>query len=156
MIHLKKCKTCGFLVQGSGKCRITGQVKQAEDFCDKHNYNPPVCSRCGAYTLQPIIEDDKYLCHKCAEEIEGCSGCSASSTCEFETNPSVTPKYVQKQIRQGNMVSVQTVKNSKRIEECCVNCVCWNSAFNDCDRQFNYCPNHSWNASRSGNEEKEK
>lgn len=155
MIHLKKCKTCGFLAQSSGKCRITGQVKKAEDFCDRHNYNPPVCSRCGVYTLQPIIEEDKYYCHKCADEIEGCPGCAHANHCEFETNPSATPKYIQKQVRQGPMIQQITVKNPKRVEEFCPKCQCWNTTFNDCDRQFNYCPNHSWSASHSQDEEKE-
>ena len=65
MIHLKKCKTCGFRVKESGKCRITGRIKDPEDFCADHNYNPPVCSRCGAYTLKPIIENKKYLKNEC-------------------------------------------------------------------------------------------
>ena len=143
MMHLKKCKTCGFLAQSSGKCRITGQVKQAEDFCDRHNYNPPVCSRCGAYTLQPIIEDNKYYCHKCAEEIESCMGCAHTNVCEFEQNPSVTPKYIQKQVRQGPMVSQITTKNPARVREFCEKCICWNSEINDCGRQFQWCANHT-------------
>ena len=143
MIHLKKCKTCGFRVQESGKCRLFGSAKKADDFCSKHNYNPPVCSRCGAYTLKPIIENNAIYCQKCAEEIETCAGCDSSRHCEFEQNPSVTPKYIQKQVRQGPMLSQMTVKNPKRIEEFCVKCVCWNSEINDCGRQFQWCANHT-------------
>ena len=145
MIHLKKCKTCGFRVQESGKCRLTGQVKPETAFCADHNYNPPICSRCGAYTLKPIIEDSAIYCQKCAEEIETCAGCDSSQRCEFEQNPSATPKYIQKQIRQGPMLTTATVKNQKRIDETCKqNCICWNEEEQECNRQFQWCKNHSF------------
>lgn len=143
MIHLKQCKTCGFRVSESGKCRLFGSAKENDDFCSNHNYNPSICSRCGAYTLKPIIENNTIYCQKCAEEIETCAGCDNSQRCEFEQNPSPIPKYVQKQIRQGPMISQITVKNQKRIDEFCTKCICWNAEINDCGRQFNWCANHT-------------
>ena len=142
MNSINQCKSCGFRVRESGKCRLIGIVKEPENFCDRHNFNPPICSRCGAYTLNPIIDNNKYYCHKCADAILGCAGCANAQNCEFEQNPSPTPKLVQQQIRQGNMISVQTVKNPKRIEEFCHKCSCWNTNFNWCGREFDWCSNY--------------
>ena len=140
---MRYCQSCGFWVKESGKCRLNSSSKSAKDFCSDHNYNPSVCALCHAYTLNPIIENGKYLCQKCAEAIETCAGCEASQHCKFEEDPSPLPKIVQKQFRQGNSIFQTTVKNPDRIRELCHTCKCWDTKLNDCGRNSNWCGQHS-------------
>lgn len=69
----KKCDTCNLYVRQSLTCQImvpqmAGRV-QPTDYCSKHNDHLPICERCGAGLLDPIIEvfDGKVhiLCAQC-------------------------------------------------------------------------------------------
>lgn len=139
------CGDCGFKVaQGADNiCSIFRIIIDAEkDSCPKYK---PVsqmkhCEICGKALLEPGIIDLKdghphLICSNCLNSIETCMTCQEILDCDFETNPSPTEKTITKQIRQGNMISVTTVKNPKRIEETCKkNCKCFDEK-NGCLRQ---------------------
>jgi hypothetical protein len=78
-----------------------------------------VCETCSRQTKQQVIVPDgdlwHILCPSCADQLNSCGFCKNGDKCDFETNSSSLPKFVQKQIRQGNMISVTTVKNPERI-----------------------------------------
>jgi hypothetical protein len=102
-----------------------------------------VCETCSRQTKQQVLVPDgdlwHILCPSCADQLNSCGFCKNGGKCDFETNPSSLPKFVQKQIRQGNMISVTTVKNPERIRQTCQNgCPCYDSEF-ECMREFYYC-----------------
>ena len=101
------------------------------------------CETCGRPTDQQILclDGDVWhiLCPNCASQLNSCSFCKKVNTCLFETDPSPLPKMIQKQIRQGPMISVTTEKNPERIRQTCEKgCDCFDPNF-DCLRQFHYC-----------------
>ena len=144
------CRTCGLADLKQNKCRVNGSaIEPDKDFCSKHNKNPVVCERCGNITLQPIIVQDgnnwHIMCGNCSiGKLNTCAFCEHSSKCEFETNPSELPKLIQQQIRQGPMISVQTIKNPDRIRETCqILCDCFDAKFG-CMRESNYCDKYKF------------
>ena len=101
------------------------------------------CETCGRPTDQQILCPDgdiwHILCPNCASQLNSCSFCKKVNTCLFETDPSPLPKMIQKQIRQGPMISVTTEKNPARVDITCKKeCDCFDPNF-DCMRQFYYC-----------------
>ena len=101
------------------------------------------CETCSRQTQQQVLASDgdlwHILCPNCADQLNSCAFCQKVNTCDFETNPSSLPKIVQQQIRQGNMVSVTTIKNPERIRQTCQNgCDCFSAEFG-CMRDFHYC-----------------
>ena len=101
------------------------------------------CETCGRRTDQQFLCPDgdnwHILCPSCASQLNTCAFCKKANTCTFETDPSPLPKMVQKQIRQGPMISVITEKNPERIRQTCQNgCPCYDSEF-ECMREFHYC-----------------
>ena len=101
------------------------------------------CETCGRPTEQQVLAPDgnlwHILCPNCADQLNSCGFCKNAGKCDFETNPSSLPKYIQKQIRQGPIISVMTVKNPERIRQTCQNgCPCYDSEF-ECMREFYYC-----------------
>ena len=101
------------------------------------------CETCGRPTeLQVLCPDgDKWhiLCPSCASQLNSCAFCKKVNTCTFETDPSPLPKMIQKQIRQGPMISVTTEMNPERIRQTCEKgCDCFDANFG-CMRQFHYC-----------------
>lgn len=101
------------------------------------------CETCGRPTEQQVLCPDgdnwHILCPNCAFQLNTCAFCKKVNTCTFETDPSPLPKMVQKQIRQGSMITVTTVKNPDRIAITCkMGCPCYDSEF-ECMREFYYC-----------------
>lgn len=114
-----------------------------KDYCSKHQDELAQCSVCGAGTLTPVFTQDgtewRTLCEACSQRLATCAFCKQANICDFETNPSPLPKMIQQQIRQGNMITVGTIKNPDRIRQTCQNgCPCYDPNF-ECMRQFNYC-----------------
>ena len=108
------------------------------------------CETCGRPTEQQVLCPDgdnwHILCPQCASQLNTCAFCKKVNTCLFETDPSPLPKMVQKQFRQGPMISVTTEMNPERVKITCQNsCSCYNDEFG-CMRQFAYCQNleHLW------------
>lgn len=138
------CRTCRILDPMRHICQLTGQPKDPDkDYCSQHAKFIHQCDNCGQMTLETILVPDtiKYrvFCPQCAEQLNTCHFCQHGNECTFETSTSSLPKYVQKQVRQGNMVSIQTVKNPSRMEITCFSCECFDKAENICLKDFNYC-----------------
>ena len=101
------------------------------------------CETCGRPTEQQILAPDgdiwHILCPNCAAQLNACAFCKKVNICTFETDPSPLPKMVQKQIRQGPMISVTTEMNPERIRQTCEKgCDCFDVNFG-CMRQVHYC-----------------
>lgn len=101
------------------------------------------CETCGRSTEQQVLCPDgdnwHILCPNCASQLNSCAFCKKVNVCTFETDPSPLPKMVQKQIRQGPMISVTTEMNPERIRQTCEKgCDCFDANFG-CMRQFHYC-----------------
>ena len=101
------------------------------------------CETCGRPTEQQVLCPDgdnwHILCPNCASQLNTCAFCKKVNGCAFETDPSPLPKMVQKQIRQGPITSVVTVKNPELVRNTCQKgCPCYDPE-NDCMRQFHYC-----------------
>ena len=141
---IKYCRTCRILDPRQNVCQLSRQpVDPNKDYCTKHQEDIYQCERCHQATLMPFFTRHGDLwhvyCGDCIQLLNTCAFCKGIEKCDFETNPSSLPKLVQKQVRQGNMVSITTVKNPERIRQTCENgCNCF-SAENGCMRDFNYC-----------------
>ena len=101
------------------------------------------CETCGRPTEQQVLCPDgniwHILCPNCASQLNSCAFCKKSNICSFETDPSPLPKMIQKQIRQGSVISVITEKNLARVDITGkINCDCFSADFG-CMRQFHYC-----------------
>ena len=101
------------------------------------------CETCGRPTEQQVLCPDgdmwHILCPSCASQLNSCAFCKKADTCSFETDPSPLPKMIQKQFRQGPMITVTEVMNPERIRQTCEKgCDCFSTDFG-CMRQFHYC-----------------
>ena len=101
------------------------------------------CETCGRPTEQQVLCPDgnnwHILCPNCASQLNTCAFCKKVNVCTFETDPSPLPKMVQKQIRQGPMITVTEIMNPERIRQTCEkDCDCFDANFG-CMRQFYYC-----------------
>ena len=102
-----------------------------------------VCETCSRQTQQQVLAPDgdswHILCPNCASQLNSCGFCKNGGKCDFETNPSSLPKFVQKQIRQGNMIAVTDIPNPERIRQTCQKgCPCFDPEFG-CLKQNNTC-----------------
>jgi hypothetical protein len=116
----------------------------------------PIIGNC-ALCKKPINSQDlifeldlnKLYCLRCHDLIYTCYNCEYGKSCEFETNSSTLPKMVQAQMRQGNAVMIQTIKNPERIKITCENgCKCWNAEECVCVKEESvncrFCLTHNW------------
>lgn len=145
----KSCLTCGYRSLNPQQCPLIGYQYTENDtdaVCPYWVAEIVTCFICGN-----IIPKKNYcltqskdgswnpICDNCLKLSGTCGGCSKSTTCDFETNPSPLPKAVQKQVRQGNQILVTTVKNEDRIRETCEkNCDCFSKEFG-CLRENGTC-----------------
>lgn len=68
----------------------------------------------------PII-----LCNQCGTQVlYRCSSCEYKLNCAFEHYDGPEPKFVTKQIRQGNMVAQTQVPNEELLKKLCLECSC--------------------------------
>ena len=74
-------------------------------------------------------DDEKVICPNCHHSRSVCGSCIHSTTCLFETDPDPMPKVVVQQMRNGNTVIQQQVRNPAREEKFCKNCKCYNEEF---------------------------
>ena len=147
------CGDCGLKVeQGTDSFCSLSKIKIDPniDSCSKHTFQETmkICEICGSVLLEPGIVDlidghAHILCHNCISQLGFCNTCRNIKDCKFEPDPSPTEKIIQKEIRQGNMSMMTTVKNPKRIEETCKKgCYCYDEK-NGCIREtIHYCT--SW------------
>ena len=144
----KSCFTCAYRTLNPQQCPLIG-YNYADDrnqVCPYHTIELPKCDICGQIVPDSMFtqkSDGSWIriCKKCESLSGTCGGCSKSSTCDFETNPSPIPKAVQKRFQQGNQIMVTTIKNPSRIDVTCrINCSCF-SEENGCCREYNTCGN---------------
>ena len=148
----KSCLTCAYRTLNPQQCPLIG-YNYADDrnqVCPYHTTEIIYCARCGNiiptihYPLTHYSDGTwKPTCENCLKLSGTCGGCSKSSTCDFETNPSPIPKAVEKRFQQGNQIIVTTVKNDERINETCAkNCECFDHETRTCCREYNCCRNY--------------
>lgn len=137
------CKSCRFAgLQTPNMCGLAGWQITDTDFCSKHRRSVMTCDTCGRVIVSGGVYFDNHLiCNHCLSLLGTCEICRFGNTCEFETNPSPLPKFVQKEIRQGNMSAVTQVMNPERIHITCEKgCKCFDKK-NGCLKQIGSCPN---------------
>ena len=148
LMPTKSCFTCAYRTLNPQQCPLIG-YQYADDrnqVCPYHTTELPKCDICGQIDPNSVLtqkSDGSWIriCQNCQSKSGTCGGCSKSSTCDFETNPSPIPKAVQKRIQQGNQIMVTTIKNPSRIDVTCrINCPCF-SEENGCCREYNTCSN---------------
>lgn len=144
----KSCFTCAFRTLNPQQCPLIG-YNYADDrnqVCPYHTTELPKCDICGQIVPDSMFtqkSDGSWIriCKNCQSKSGTCGGCSKSSTCDFETNPSPIPKAVQKTIQQGNQIMIIQIKNPSRIDVTCrKNCPCFSEEFGCC-REYNTCNN---------------
>ena len=147
----KSCYTCGYRTLNPQQCPLIN-YQYAEDrniSCPYYTKELIYCSKCGnimpkegATFNQTDDNTWKPICHNCISLFGHCGGCSKSTVCDFETNPSPIPKAVQKQVQQGGMITIIQQRNPSRIDITCrVNCPCFSEEFG-CLRDNNTCSNY--------------
>ena len=141
----KSCLTCGYRSLNEKACPLIHCVfTENPQVCPYWVAEVPICEVCGQVDPQTLLTQKSdttwiRICRNCSSKSGTCGGCSKSTTCDFETNPSPLPKAVQKQLRQGNQILVTTVKNEERIRETCEkNCGCFSQEFG-CLRENGTC-----------------
>jgi hypothetical protein len=119
------CGDCAYLRLGGGICVLENeQIPATEIACRKFRKNIDPCDLCGRYSKTPLIRDitDEPIlsvCDECLSKYNTCITCKETTHCEFDTNPSPTPKFVRREIRNGNMITVTQIRNPDRIRELC-------------------------------------
>ena len=146
----KSCFTCAFRTLDPQKCPLIGYsyTEDRNQVCPYWIEELPKCEVCGRidpnYVLFLNKDETAYMpvCFNCSKLSGTCGGCSNSTTCDFETNPSPIPKAIEKRFQKGNQIIVAQVKNPSRIDITCrVNCQCFSEEFGCC-REHNTCGNY--------------
>ena len=152
-----RCGRCLYRNSETNQCgRLKITVSAEQDACPSYIDQTylTTCTFCGRQLpiRNAVIfsdgEEVHHACNDCANLSGYCHTCAAASSCLFNTDPSPIPMLVQKQIRQGNMVSVTTVKNTERVKvTCAVGCKCFDSEFSVCNKeqQEKTCQNYTMN-----------
>lgn len=135
---------CSFLDPNSkSKCLLTGfRIEPHTEYCSKHQSSVEKCEICGKMLVRQgvIIEGPHLICDSCNENIGHCATCTYGHNCQFNADPTPGPqKFIQQQIRQGNTIISQTVRNPAIVEKTCKKCKCYDSQNNQCFRDFTAC-----------------
>ena len=144
----KSCLTCSYRTLNPQQCPLIGYnySDDRSQVCPYHTTELPKCDICGQIVPDSMFtqkSDGSWIriCKKCESLSGTCGGCSKSSTCDFETNPSPIPKAVEKRFQQGNQIMITQIKNPSRIDVTCrINCPCFSEEFGCC-REYNTCGN---------------
>lgn len=148
-MHIEKtCGDCALHQRCNGVCPyLQQQIDSHNPACANFTHRVEVCEVCGHLTVSPILDltvggQPHYLCDDCQRVSGTCATCKHGKNCAFATDPSPIPKTIQKQFRQGNMITVTQVMNPERIDKTCKNgCPCFDPEFG-CFKQNNCCGNH--------------
>lgn len=155
MALTKKCGSCRLPALQGGVCPIFKETFPADTpACPKYQETVNSCELCGSvilgYGILMTDRDDNWhrICDQCASRSGTCAVCqSAQKGCKFEDPSCQIPPYVQKQVRQGNMISVVQVKNPERIRQTCeTGCDCFDAKTKECNRELGFCGGykHLW------------
>lgn len=146
---MRRCGDCGIWKANREVCPYFQEHMDKDELgCPKFQSELNTCQICGRpYLGKAVINYDTHssatyvVCPSCDANMYTCGTCKMVTVCDFETNPVPLEKYVQQEIRQGNMVAVTTVKNPERIRETCQkNCKCFSQEFG-CMKTNNECGN---------------
>lgn len=146
---MRRCGDCGLWKANNRACPYFQEpMNEDEPGCPKFQGELDVCQICGRGIIgKSILNYDTQssavytVCQSCDSKLYTCGTCKMVTVCDFETNPVPLEKYIQQEIRQGNMVAATTVKNPERIRETCQkNCKCFSQEFG-CMRTNNECGN---------------
>ena len=149
-INTKTCGSCAIQRHNHGTCPYFQQPMNSNDpACAKYCDEVVTCDLCKGITTPAASYLDltdpsnpHRVCSNCKQHYGHCPVCIHSVNCLFETDPSPLPKIVQREIRQGNMISVTQVMNPERIRQTCEkDCSCFDRE-NGCLRQNNTCANY--------------
>lgn len=139
------CGQCALMQHNGGVCPYFNEKFPPEtNGCPKGVTFLTTCEICGRLTDTPIIDvtDENHphmWCPSCHNLSGHCPTCIKGNECLFETDPSPIPKVVQKEIRQGNMITVTQIMNPERIRQTCQKgCTCFDPEFG-CLKQNNCC-----------------
>ena len=140
------CSSCRFYgLQAPEVCALYGVKKPDDGYCDQHKYSELLkCDLCGTPMIPSvsIIDNKRIICANCFSKLRTCYACTFGNTCTFRTDPSPLPQTINKQIRQGNMVTVTQVMNPDRVRITCEKgCKCY-SKENGCLKQIGTCTNY--------------
>ena len=149
MLNNRTCGQCALPQHNGGVCPLFNETFPSNaPGCPKFSTQLTTCELCKRFIIpsSTIIDATEntlhFICESCRQETGHCSTCKNAHICAFETDPSPIPKVVQKEFRQGNMISVTQVKNPERIDKTCKNgCKCFDPEFG-CLRQNNSCRNY--------------
>ncbi len=149
MLIAASCNSCQLLDQNTrDKCLLTGfKVNPSEEYCSKHSSSISQCEICGKILIRQgvVIEGPHLLCDTCNQQVNHCNTCGHAAHCIF--NEDSTPpqqKFVQQQVRQGNTIITQQVRNPAIVDKTCrKGCKCFNSQFG-CMRDQGICPQYSF------------
>ena len=142
------CRTCrrqGTFQDGSPGCaKFKIKVNPEKDFCAWHDSkDAPTCAFCDeieGLILISLSDDWYYICQDHFKVLYTCQTCEWSAQCDFQNDHSEQP-YVMRQVRKGNMIMSQQVKNPNLIARHCPTCHCSYGSENNCFK--NESPNES-------------
>ena len=136
-----KCQKCAHR-QGNNCALSNTPLTNLDTFCPHYTESAYICELCGKHLFKEAVNytyGDKQsyhlICLNCYSLLFTCQTCQSANTCAFEQDQTVSePPYVMAQMRQGNSIIQQQIKNPKRIELTCkVNCPCFIN--DECQRQ---------------------
>ena len=152
MLNKRTCGECALRQQTGGVCPLFNKAVSADEGgCPSFTGTQIFCELChnliigtGNALIDITIPGETHsICKQCQKLIGHCNTCRRASACAFETDPSDLPKVIQQQVRQGNMISVMTVKNPSRIDITCKKgCPCFDSEIGCLRESNNSCGNY--------------
>ena len=144
-MKIRFCGSCALWQHNNGICPYFRQkFEKDEGGCPMFTSEVCTCDICGNITVNPIIDvtDENhlhYICESCSAKSGTCATCKCGGDCLFENDPSSLPKFIKKEIRQGNMIAVTDIPNPERIRQTCQKgCPCFDPEFG-CLKQNNTC-----------------
>lgn len=146
------CRTCqrkSVFKDGSPGCnKFKIKIDLEKDFCSWHlNESTPICIFCGETEGLMAVYLNNSWYHICQDHYKilyTCQGCAHINTCNFKNDHS-KQQYVMRQVRQGNMIMNQQVKNPDLVTKHCSTCHCSFDKDNTCFKEVSPneagCPN---------------
>ena len=141
-----QCGSCALRHPDNNICQLTGfKINPSEGYCDHHTRNPMRCDICGKILIhQGTYINGALLCNNCNQQYGHCNTCTQASFCSFNADTSNTPKFVNQQFRQGNMTSVQQVRNPSLVDRTCAKgCKCFDPKIG-CLKDLSTCGHYSF------------
>lgn len=144
----RNCGQCALKHLSSGTCPFFAEVTDNDQGCPRFikNGDEEFCAVCGNILLSPkttfldvSFNPPVAYCANCQKIMGTCRSCIHGGDCLFQTDPSDLPQFIQKQIRQGNMITVTEIPNPERVDKTCKKgCPCFDPEYG-CLKQNNTC-----------------